>query len=69
MVTGTGLQFGARVFFTQFRIPDDASNGSNGQAVPGFAVQAKNADGVGNGEHFETQRQGVDGKALLQKCA
>ena len=69
MVTGTGLELGARVFFTQLRIPDDASNGSNGQAMPGFAVHAKDTDGVGHGEQFHIQRQGVDGKALLQKCA
>ena len=68
MVTGTGLQLGARVLSTQLRIPDDASNGANGQAMPGFAVHTKNADGVGQGEQFKSQRQGVDGKALLQKC-
>ena len=69
MLAGAGLQHGTRVFITQLRIPDDAGNGANGQAMPGFAVHAKNADGVGYGEHFKIQRQGMDGKALLQKCA
>ena len=50
VVTGTGPQLGARTFRAQLRIPDDASNGANGQAMPGFAVHAKNADGAGRGE-------------------
>lgn len=69
MVAGTGLQLRARAFFTALRVPDDARNGSNGQAMPGFAVHAKDADGVGHGEQFEIQRKGVNGKALLQECA
>lgn len=69
MAAGTGPQLGARAFFAPFRVPDDARNGSNGQTMPGFAVHAKDADGVGHGEQFEIQRKGVNGKALLQKCA
>jgi hypothetical protein len=69
MVADTGPQLGARAFFAPFRVPDDAGNGSNGQAMPGFAIHAKDADGVGQGEQFEIQRKGVNGKALLQECA
>lgn len=69
MVAGTGPQLGARAFLAQFRIPHDASNGSNRQAMPGFTVHAKDTDGIGHGEQFHVQRQGVDGKALLQECA
>lgn len=69
MVVDAAPQLGARAFFTPFRVPDDAGNGSNGQAMPGFAIDAKDADGVGQGEQFETQRKRVNGKALLQKCA
>lgn len=69
MLAGTGFQLGACVFFAPLRVPDDAGNGSNGQTMPGFAIHAKDADGVGWGEQFEIQRKGVNGKALLQKCA
>lgn len=69
MLVGTGFQLGARAFFAPFRVPDDAGNGLNGQAMPGLAIHAKDADGVGQGEQFEIQRKGVNGKALLQKCA
>ena len=65
MTAGTGPQLGARAFFTPLRVPDDTGNGSNGQAMPGFAIHAKDADGVGQGEQFEIQRKGVNGKALL----
>ena len=69
MAAGTCPQLGTRAFFAPLRVPDDACNGSNGQTMPGFAVHAKDADGVGYGEQFEIQRKGVNGKALLQKCA
>ena len=65
MMGGTGSQPRAGAFLGQLRIPDDASNGSNSQAVARFAIHAQNADRVGDGEHFKIQRQGMDGKTLL----
>lgn len=55
VVAGTGFQLGARALFAPLRVSDDARNGSNGQAMPGFTVHAKDADGAGHGEQFEIQ--------------
>ena len=41
MVVDAGPQLGARAFFTPFRVPDDAGNGSNGQAMPDLQLMQK----------------------------
>jgi len=65
MVGDTGRQFRGGTIFVSFRIANETGDGANGQAMPRFAMNTRNADFVGQREHFHPQCQGMDGKALL----
>ena len=69
MLDRARFQIHGGALFGCFRISENARNLFDGKPMAGLAIDARDSDFIRKRQHFETERQGVNRKTLLQECA